>query len=252
MSEPARKLPDDPNLSEEANRLVAEELEEATGEPIERTRPSQAPPGRPASSLLTILANSRMLVAITSCAAVVFGVVLSLMVGSWWFVALAIAADVLGLLVVTRVVMGTLAQVERPRPETAAALEDEGVADPERLLNDRLAALDDGADRRSRAGRIVGPGDVDRATSAERDGRRAALEQQAAWTPTGGRPTEAVKGFAGPISVMPYAIAVGLLVISAIVPIAFNGGTLWVVPLVVWVAVAVFGGLDLVYRRRGR
>jgi hypothetical protein len=146
MSPSPRKLPDDPNLSEEANRLVAEELEQATGEPIDRTRPAEHAPaseaaGRPVAPFFATLAQSRVPVVMGLAGAVVFGVIVSLATGSWWLLALAFAVFLLATLVVALVVVRTTGMVERPRPQTIAKLEDEGVPDPERLVNERLAEL---------------------------------------------------------------------------------------------------------------
>jgi hypothetical protein len=141
MGPSPRKLPDDPNLSEDANRVVAEELEEATGELIERTAPAEHTPGRPVSPYYAALAQSRMAVVMALAAAIVFGFIVALASGSWWVLAIAVVVDLLGTLVVAAVIVRTTSMVERPRPETVAKLEDEGVPDPERLINERLDEL---------------------------------------------------------------------------------------------------------------
>jgi hypothetical protein len=53
-----------------------------------------------------------------------------------------------------------------------------------------------------------------------------------------------------PMAWMPWVMAVGALVISALVPIAFNGGTLWIVPIVVWPFGIAWLVADQVARRR--
>jgi hypothetical protein len=53
-----------------------------------------------------------------------------------------------------------------------------------------------------------------------------------------------------PMAWMPWVMVVGALVISALVPIAFNGGALWIVPVVVWPFGIAWAVVDQVVRRR--
>jgi membrane protein implicated in regulation of membrane protease activity len=81
-------------------------------------------------------AENKLLIAVTLAGAVVVGVILSLALGSWIFVVLAVLVHALATSVVVAMTMRMTGEQDKPDPRTVARLEEEGVADPERELNE--------------------------------------------------------------------------------------------------------------------
>ena len=96
----------------------------------------------------------------------------------------------IGLMIGALVVLGlwavsSLRDVDAPSADHRAALEREGVGDPDHELNVRLRRLADAPDEDA-----SGPlQDGDRRTRAEEDAVRSAAEQQETWTPGADRST---------------------------------------------------------------
>ena len=84
--------------------------------------------------------ENRLLVTITFTAAVVLGAMAALATGSVWLLVLALAVHLAATVVVARLALRLLTQVEKPDPATVARLQREGIADPEGDLNARLRA----------------------------------------------------------------------------------------------------------------
>lgn len=137
-TEPRFVRSDDPSLSPEANRLLTLELREVigvesvmvpVGTPVRHTRPH----GTRGPLAANLIANRQILL-ITLATAIVFGVFLSLVTGSWWALVAAVAIHALATTAVAGGVIRLAALTEHVSPAVAARLEAEGVADPDRVL----------------------------------------------------------------------------------------------------------------------
>lgn len=184
----------DPSLSPRANRALTEELQAVVGRPqaeVPAGRPRRAGErhgGRP--GLLVELSVHRLAIGMTLAGAVVVGAVLTLATGSWWFLLLALAAHALGTVAVLALVLHMTTEVEHVSPTAAALLEDEGVRDPDAVLNDLVdeVAHDDAGDggdrgqRRRPVGRSIARDERDAPTAD--DPASATAEQKSAMTPT--------------------------------------------------------------------
>jgi hypothetical protein len=173
----------DPSLSPEANRVLTQELREAVGRDevdVPRGRPQlehERHGGR--SEIAVALSQNRLAIGMTLLAALVFGAIVSLSTGSWWFLLLALGVHALGTLVVLAIVLAMTTQTEHMSPGASARLQDEGVEDPDALLSDLVEEYAP-ADRR---------GD-EQATSPQEDPAQASAEQRSSVTPSqeGSRP----------------------------------------------------------------
>lgn len=130
----------DPSLSPEANRILTEELRQATGKET-----AEVPAGRPhaererhagRSSLAVVLADNRILLGGMLLAGIVFGLVLALTTGTWWLLPLAVVLDLVGMLGVAVIVLKLTTEVEHVDPSAAVELEQEGVSDPDRVFTE--------------------------------------------------------------------------------------------------------------------
>lgn len=173
----------DPSLSPEANRVLTEELRAAVGRDA-----VEVPRGRPhlererhggRSAFAVALSQNRLAIAMTLLAALVIGAIVSLATGSWWFLLLALGVHALGTLAIVTLVLAMTTQTEHMSPGASAALQDEGVEDPDGLLSDLVEEYAPG-DRR---------GD-EQATSPQEDAAQASAEQRSSVTPSqeGSRP----------------------------------------------------------------
>lgn len=167
----------DPSLSPEANRALTDELRQVVGSdevevPAERSHVERERHGDQAG-VAVLLVENRLVATLTLLAALVFGAILSLTTGSWWFLLLALGLDVLGLIAVVVVVLAMTTETEHLSPSAAAHLEDEGVSDPDRVFSDlveEFAPADRGGDERE--------------TPAHEDSAQAAAEQRSSVTPS--------------------------------------------------------------------
>jgi hypothetical protein len=144
---------DDPSLSPETNRLLTEELRAIVGaDEVEvdtsvphREREAHARHG----TWTATLDDNRLIVGVTFAMALVVGAILAFATGAWWLIFVALAVHAAGTLLVTALTLGATTEVEHPDPTLAARLEEEGVADPDRLLTDLAAEYtQDTADQR--------------------------------------------------------------------------------------------------------
>jgi hypothetical protein len=129
----------DPSLSPEANRLLTDELRAIIGSdevevPADRPDPAHARHGRH-SPLVANIIDARIGAVFTGLAAVCVGAIIALGLGPWTIVP-ALAVLVVATLLALRSLLGLTDEVEHPDAETAALLEDEGVGDPDQLLED--------------------------------------------------------------------------------------------------------------------
>ncbi|HYP47286.1 MAG TPA: hypothetical protein VEQ61_01490 [Thermoleophilaceae bacterium] len=183
------------NPEAEAEQLLMHELEDAVG--------SEAAAGmagkldlarrRSLSPALTTVWSNRLPIAVVGVTAVVIGGFLTVLLGGWWWLAVAVGIHALGTVAIVWLVMRLLSDVEAPSPTVTAALEARGVRDPEGELN-RLIA--EAADREGegRVGRVLGEDAGEVSASDDGDGAEAVARQQAAWTPSGSVTTPAPAG----------------------------------------------------------
>jgi hypothetical protein len=226
---------DNPDLSPEANRLLTEELREAVGSDRVRVPAGSPQPGadreRPRSTLTTTLASNRLIVAVTFFAAVVVGVAVSLATGSWWAVVAAVGVHALGTVVVATVAIQLTTETEHASPEVAARLEEEGVADPDRVLSDLVEDFSP-APTRSQTADVVSTGANERTVRPEEEPARATAEQRTAMTPSSGPGPAAGRDSA--VAALPWWVIVGLMAVSLAAPVVGDTALLWVVPAVTW------------------
>jgi hypothetical protein len=133
----------DPSLSREANQILTEELREVIGSdavdvPVDRAHIESDEHGGKPRLLVTVLDN-RVMFGSFFFIAIVVGLVIAVSTGSYWFVALAIAIDMIGTFIVAGVIIGLTGEPEHVSPSAAARLEDEGVEDPDRLFSSLVA-----------------------------------------------------------------------------------------------------------------
>jgi hypothetical protein len=166
----------DPSLSPEANRVLTSELRDVVGRDtvtvpagrshIERERHG----GR--SRVVVLLAENRLVLAMTLLGALVVGAVVSLATGSWWFLLLALGLDIVGVLAVVAVVLAMTTETEHLSPSAAARLQEEGVSDPDRVFTDLVEEF------------APGERGEQRETPAQQDPAQAAAEQRSSVTPS--------------------------------------------------------------------
>jgi hypothetical protein len=105
------------------------------------------------------------------------GIVATALTDSWWFVAVAMLIDIVGLGVVATTVIRMTRITERPDPTLGAEMQSEGVANPDERFTEMVEEFREGS---------VGDGEH-RETPVEDDPVAAGAEQRSAVTPTGGR-----------------------------------------------------------------
>jgi hypothetical protein len=220
---------EDPDLSPEANRLLTEELREAVGTdrvqvPAERTDSVGRVPGTGHSTLVGTLATNRLLVIISFVILLVVGVIIALATGNWWAVVAACGVHAAGTLIVGTIVLRATTQVEHLDPATAARLEEEGVADPDRALSDLIEHYEAGGDARG-AAEVVSEGHNRVSAEPEDDPASAEVEQETAQTPAGS-PVEPA-GPRGAPALLPILAVAGSVVVGVVVALLL-GGIAWV------------------------
>lgn len=235
----------DPSLSDEANRLLTEEVRKVVGRdvvevPAETPKRHDEAHGRRSTVLGTIAAN-RLLFAVSLAALIVVGVIVSLATGSWWALVAACAVHATGTLLIAAFAIGMTTRVEHVDPATAARLEAEGVSDPDRVLSE-LTDEFAGAQEATGAAEVVSTGHNDNLADPDAEPARAALEQRTVMTPSADASSPGGSGSA--IGAMPLAIVAGLVAISLLAAI-FEGGWMWAVPVLAWGGAAVWAALAL-------
>lgn len=103
-------------------------------------------------TLSTALSQSRGLIGATLLIALIVGAVAGLATGQWWWLAIALLLHALGTTVVVATTLRMTASVESPDPRAAAALEEQGIRDPDAALTEAVRvtaeATDDEASKR--------------------------------------------------------------------------------------------------------
>jgi hypothetical protein len=243
---------DDPRLTPEANQLLTDELRDAIGRdrvllPADQADVAGRVDGSGHRKLVSVLAGSRMLLAITFLALVIVGVIVSLATGSWWAVVAAAGVHALGTLLVGTLALRVSTEVEHVAPATAARLTDEGVADPDRALSDlveQYAPTDDAHG----AAEVVSTGHNRITASPDEDPLRAGVEQQSAMTPAGS--PVGPSGDAGAPALLPILAVAGSVLVGVGSAIAIGGWPAWLAAAML--VGASLGWLALVRHMDGR
>ncbi|HEY4276719.1 MAG TPA: hypothetical protein VGM91_00795 [Conexibacter sp.] len=130
----------DPSLSQEANELLTQELREAVGRdavdvPIGSPDPAHGRHRRHIALVRVMIENS---VYVLSAFATVLtaAAVVSLVTGSWWILGAVVLLHLVATAAIAGVALLLAGEPEHVAPSTAALLEDEGVADPDRLFTE--------------------------------------------------------------------------------------------------------------------
>jgi hypothetical protein len=129
------RRPVDPSLSPEANRILRDELRAIEGPAADRQEPV-APPHALHSPAVANLISARVGGVLTLITAVVVGAIVALASGATWVLIVALAVLCLGTVMVVGLVARLTGEVEHLDPDDAALLEEEGVGDPDRLLEE--------------------------------------------------------------------------------------------------------------------
>ncbi|MFZ0388326.1 MAG: hypothetical protein WAL22_21870 [Solirubrobacteraceae bacterium] len=177
---------DEPKLSPQTNERLTAEVREVVGDdhvtvPADRPRPSrgEALP-EPGPRLTAELAPNRFIMAMIGGSSLVIGAIVALVIGHWWI--LPVAFVVLGVVTATvvAIVLRMTSNQERPSATTVAALEEDGVGNPERHFSELVKEFTPEPKGE----------DEHRTTAVEDDAAKAGAEQETAITPSGG-PSEA-------------------------------------------------------------
>jgi F0F1-type ATP synthase assembly protein I len=129
---------DEPQLSPEVNADLTDEVRDVVGRrsvevPVNRPHVSR---GESAGRTHLGWRPDKFLLVMIAAAGIVVGAIIALLLDHWW----VLIPVVLVLWLVTYAVVATIMRMtavsEHPSPETVAAMEEEGVADPERLFDD--------------------------------------------------------------------------------------------------------------------
>ncbi|MDQ4048580.1 MAG: hypothetical protein M3131_04240 [Actinomycetota bacterium] len=182
------------DISKDARDTLIEELEDAVGEEAVEQADldvDRAIGERP-HPLRTAFASSRLLIVLTGATALTVGIIASLAVGSWWLVAVAMALHSVLTAVVVGMSMTLFSQVEKPDSSVVTKLEDEGVDDPETVVNNLVEQVADEPEE-SRSRRAV-TDDEGETRPPEEDPAEAAKRQQTATTPASEPTREAGSG----------------------------------------------------------
>jgi hypothetical protein len=222
---------EDPQLTPEANRLLTDELREVVGRDeveVPRDTPHRAEEAHATHSpMVGTLVSNRPLIIVTLLAAVVVGGIISLATGYYVAVLLAVGLHALATLLVAAGAIQLTTQVEHVAPETAARLEQEGVADPDRVLTELVEEFA-GATEAGGVPEVIGSGNNEQTTTAQDDPARNMLEQRTAMTPQSGPGPSAGEGSA--IALLPWWVVIGVMVVSVVAIPFFSQG--WLVPLI--------------------
>jgi hypothetical protein len=229
---------DDPNLSAEANAALTEELQQAIGAEhvsMPADAPDPAPAERSGDSTATArVASMRPLFIVTLLAALTVGAVIALSTGSWWALVVAVGVHAVGTMVVVSGAIQLTTEIEHASPQTTARLEEEGVADPDRVLSDLVEEYTGEAESSPAAG-VISAGDSGSGTPAA---------QRRAMTP--GVPAS---GDQSVVAALPWFVVTGVTLV-ALIGAAVEGGKLWATPAIVLPLGAAWIALDRYFSSR--
>lgn len=200
----------DPGLSPEANRALTDEVREVVGsERVPAADAGDGPatlPGRTQKTFVAAIAQNRLVIALGLFVVLLLAVIFALATGSWLVVGAAVFLHALVTVAWAFIFIRLASEPEHASASTAAALEDEGVADPDAQVEELARGFQ--GRREARAGSA--PAD---------DGSTVADSAP---------------------SLMIWLPAVGLLAVSAIAPFVTDGQGLWLLPVVMWPAVLLW------------
>lgn len=177
---------DQPELSPHTNERLTAEVREVVGDdhvtvPTDRPRPSQGKSSaEPGHRLTAQLKPNRFILTMIGGSFLVIAAVVALAIGQWWILVGAFLVLIVVLAAMIATVLKMTSNQERPSPTTVAALEQDGVGDPERHFSELVKEFtpergQDGEHRR---------------TAVEDEPASVGEEQEDAITPSGG-PSEA-------------------------------------------------------------
>ncbi len=180
----------EPALSESTNVQLTDEVRDVIGAdevevPIGRPHPSTGESVAHRRSLpLPFALPNDFVIAQGGLALVVIGAIaaLAVVIHRWWTLVLAFLVLASMTYLVVAMVIKMTSNPERPDPTTVAAMEEEGVDDPEQLFSDVVAEF---------TAELGTDGETGRTTDVVDDPAKAAAEQRDATTPSGG-PSRAV------------------------------------------------------------
>jgi hypothetical protein len=173
---------DEPQLSPETNDRLTAEVREVVGDdhvtvPADRPHPSQGETSvRPGHRLTAELMPNRFIMSMIGGSFLVVAAIVALAVGQWWILVGAFVLLAVVTAGVVTIVLRMTSNPERPSPVTVAALEEDGVGDPERHFSELVAEFT--PDRAAEG--------EHRTTAVEDDPATASAEQAHAITPSGG------------------------------------------------------------------
>ena len=177
---------DQPELSPQTNERLTAEVREVVGDDhvtvsTDRSRPSRGEASlQPGHRLTAELKPNRFILAMIGASYLVIAAIVALLIDQWWILTgafLVLAVVTAGIVATT---LSMMSNRERPSATTVAALEQDGVGDPERHFSELVAEF---APDRSGEGEH-------RTTAVEENPASAGAEQEGAITPSGG-PSEA-------------------------------------------------------------
>jgi hypothetical protein len=178
---------DQSKLSPRTNDLLTAEVREVVGDdhvtvPADRPRPSRGEASPEAGGRLTAeLKPNRFIIAMIGGSFVVIAAIVALAIGQWWILVGAFLVLIVVLAAMIATVLRMTSNQERPSATTVAALEEDGVGDPERHFSELVKEF---TPERGDKGEH-------RTTAVEDEPASASAEQENAITPSGG-PSEAV------------------------------------------------------------
>ncbi len=176
---------DEPGLSDSTNATLTDEVREVIGAdqvevPSARPHPSSGEQVEHRRALpLPFPLPNNLVIAQGGIALVVVGAIaaLAVVVHRWWTLVLALLILAAMTYLVVAMIIKLTSNPERPAPSTVAAMEQEGVDDPEQLFSDVVAEFTFDPDPGGEAGRTADVAD---------DPITATAEQRDATTPSGG------------------------------------------------------------------
>jgi hypothetical protein len=165
-------------------KLLVDELKDAVGEEaVERADLDiDKAIARQPSGLAGALQSSRLLLLVVGAALIVTGVIASLAFENWIFFGLAIVAHAIFSFIVIGSALALTTETEKPSATTEAELQERGVSDPSRALNDLVEQVA-GEEEGSRVGRAASE-QADETDPQQSDAAGAAARQQASTTPS--------------------------------------------------------------------
>ena len=178
---------DQPELSPQTNERLTAEIREVVGDdhmivPADRPQPSRGEASvQPGHRLTAELKPNRFIIAMTGGSFLVIAAIVALTIGQWWVLVGAFLVLVVVLAAMVATVLKMTSNQERPSATTVAALEEDGVGDPERHFSELVKEF---------TPESSGHGEH-RTTAVEDEPASAGAEQENAITPSGG-PSKAV------------------------------------------------------------